>query len=225
MKNPRVSFLVTCKNDGDALRPLLNLLYQYRENNECVILDDYSTDKTTLDVLSEASEKTPFFSVHGHHLENNYGEHKNFGKSKCTGDYIFQIDSDEIPDAYILENLHALIELNDVDLIWVPRINDFRGVTADHAKQWGWRLTPHEGKSIVNFPDFQSRIFRNVPSIKWKNKLHERIDGHLTFAYLPQYPEYALLHTKTIEKQIDTNNRYNRDFTEAENKGISSETK
>lgn len=73
---------------------------------------------------------------------------------------------------------------------------------------------------IVNFPDYQTRIFKNLPHIKWEKKLHERIIGHITYVVFPKSEEYALIHTKTMKKQTDTNLRYMKDFTESENRGI-----
>lgn len=73
---------------------------------------------------------------------------------------------------------------------------------------------------IVNFPDYQSRIFKNLPYIRWEKRLHERVVGAKSYAFLPKEEDFALYHNKTIEKQIETNLRYNKLFTEKENLGI-----
>jgi len=162
-----------------------------------------------------------FFKVYKHKLDRNYSEHKNYGKSQCKGDYIFQIDDDELPSETLLENLKDLIQLNnDVDLFWIPRINDFKGVNAENSRQWGWRLTPYEDRLIVNWPDPQGRLFKNVSYIEWKRTLHEKVEGAKTYVHLPSVYELALHHNKTIEKQIETNIKYNKLFTEEENKGF-----
>lgn len=220
-----LSYLVTCKNDENDLKNLLDILYAYSEDAECVILDDHSDNPKTLDILGNAEKKSDFFRVIKHNLNNNYGEHKNYGKSHCKGEWIFQIDSDEIPSEVLLTNLRGIIESNSVELIWIPRINDFKGVTPEHARQWNWRLTPYDGRYIINFPDFQSRAFRNLPHIEWKRKLHEKVEGAKTYAFLPAEYEYSLIHNKTIEKQIETNLRYNKDFSDADNKGFKVYTK
>jgi len=141
MSKPFISYLVTCKNTGFELQILLERLYKYGENNECIILDDYSENSDTLQILNQISNNN-FFKVYKHKLDRNYSEHKNYGKSQCLGEYIFQIDDDELPSETLLENLKELIELNnDIELFWIPRINDFKGVTDIEAKKWGWRLT------------------------------------------------------------------------------------
>ena len=220
MSHPFISYLVTCKNTGIELQTLLDRLYQYGNNNECIVLDDYSDNPTTLKILDDISNNN-FFKVYKHKLDRNYSEHKNYGKSQCKGDYIFQIDDDELPSETLLENLNELIELNkDVELFWIPRINDFKGVNQQNAAQWGWRLTPYEDRLIVNWPDPQGRLFKNLPHIEWKRRLHEKVEGHKSYVHLPAMYELALHHNKTIEKQIETNVRYNKMFTEEENKGF-----
>jgi glycosyltransferase involved in cell wall biosynthesis len=220
MNRPFISYLLTCKNTGFELQFLLERLYKYGQNNECIILDDYSDEPVTLQVLNNASNNS-FFKVHKHKLDRNYSEHKNYGKSFCKGEYIFQIDDDELPTETLLENLNDILELNgDVELFWIPRINDFKGVNNQNAAQWGWKLSPYEDRLIVNWPDVQGRLFKNLPYIEWKRRLHEKVEGSKTHVHLPYEYEFALHHNKTIEKQVETNIKYNKMFTEEENKGF-----
>jgi hypothetical protein len=74
-------------------------------------------------------------------------------------------------------------------------------------------------RPIANFPDFQFRLFKNTPNIRFKNKLHEKIEGYKEYSFLPAEEEWALYHDKTIETQIATNLRYNSQFTKEENMG------
>ena len=57
---------------------------------------------------------------------------KNYTKSQCSGDYIFHIDADEIPNEILLKQLPQILEINDTDLVWVPRINIVNGITEFH---------------------------------------------------------------------------------------------
>ena len=43
--------------------------------------------------------------------------------SKCSGDYIFQIDADEIPEEFLVKNLKLVLESNPVDVLITPRKN------------------------------------------------------------------------------------------------------
>lgn len=164
------------------------------------------------------------FSLHQHRLDNNYGAHKNYGNTLCKGGWIFQIDGDELPTPTLLGNLSDIIESNpEVELIYVPRVNDFRGVNEEKARPWGWRLSPSpscNGRLVVNWPDYQSRIYKNEPArIRWDRRLHEKIEGHKQYSFLPAEEDLALYHDKTIEKQLETNLRYNKEFSVADNQG------
>ena len=123
----------------------------------------------------------------------------------CSGDYIFHLDADEIPHEFLMEQVHTVIEMNDVDLIWTPRVNTVEGLTDEWIQKWGWRVSD---KGWVNFPDYQARIFKNHPDIKWVKPVHEVISGHKSFAHLPPHEELSLYHPKTIDKQIKQNKLY-----------------
>jgi glycosyltransferase involved in cell wall biosynthesis len=214
-----VSYLVTCKNEGKQLHDLLSVLRRYSDGCECVIVDDYTDHEETKEILSRVSVDE-FFRIEQHHLNKNYSEHKNFGKSKCKGKWIFQIDADEIPSEVLLENLKEILLANEtVELFWLPRINNFIGVTDEDARKWGWNINnPNKWVNWHN-GDYQGRILKNLPHLEWKRPLHEKIEGYKTESWFPKEESFALVHTKTIQKQIETNQRYNRDFSEELNRG------
>ena len=219
MKTINISYLITCKNEDQSLDDLLSRIIKFLdEEDEIIVLDDHSNNTNTLNIFDKYKN---YINLHQHKLNNSYSEHKNYGKSLCKGEYIFQIDADELPSETLLESLKELIELNpNVDLFWIPRINDFKGVNHQNAAKWGWRLTPYEDRLICNFPDPQGRLFKNLPHLKWERRLHEKVEGAKTYVHLPYEYELSLHHNKTIEKQIETNIRYNKQFTQEENKGF-----
>lgn len=222
---PALSYLITVHNETKTLKNLLDRLDQHIDKNEdeVVILDDFSDNEETKKILSEASYRD-YVHLYQHALEKNYSAHKNYGTSLCKNPWILQIDGDENPIITLLLNIKDIINNNpDVELFLVPRINDFRGVSHEHAKQWGWKLTPSpacNGRLVVNFPDYQGRCYRNIPDrIKWDRRLHEKLEGFTKFSALPVDEDLALYHDKTIETQIKTNQRYNEWFTDEENRG------
>ena len=121
--------------------------------------------------------------------------------------YIFQIDADEVPNELLIQHLPELLELNpDNDVYLVPRINTVTGLTEEHIKKWGWNVNV---MGWVNWPDYQWRIYKNSPEIKWINKVHERLEGFKTYSMLPADTEaLSLYHPKTIEKQEKQNELY-----------------
>jgi glycosyltransferase involved in cell wall biosynthesis len=220
----KVTYLITCSNEVGTLDRLFDTLYAVLGEDELFILqDDTKVCQETTDLIMQFFDDNRV-SYYKHPLNNDYGGHKNFGIEKAKGDFIFQIDGDELPpEALLGENLHALLEGNPaIEAYAVPRINDFRGVNDSHAKQWGWRLTksPTYNRPVVNWPDYQWRIFkRDYPRISFTRRLHEKIEGYGANTILPAHEEYALYHDKTIETQIKTNLRYNQMFTQDENRG------
>ena len=57
------------------------------------------------------------------------------------GDYIFHIDPDEYPNEILLQQLKQILEMNDVDLVWIPRVNTVDGFTQEDVQRWGWRIS------------------------------------------------------------------------------------
>ena len=201
----KISYSILTHNETDSLSELIQFLVKHKdEEDEIVILDDYSDNEKTKEILDSMC------SIHEikfeqRHLLKDYGEQKNYLNRMCSGDYIFHLDADELPHEMLMEQIHTILEMNDVDLVWIPRVNTVDGLTEEWANKWGWRVTE---KGWVNYPDYQSRVFRNVDEIFWKNKVHERIVGTKTYAHLPPHEELSLYHPKTIEKQIKQNTYY-----------------
>ena len=132
---------------------------------------------------------------------------KNKLTSLCSGDYIFQIDADEMISEWCLQNLSMVLQYNPIDVLLVPRINTVEGITQEHINKWGWGVNE---KGWVNFPDFQFRIYKNNNKIIWKNKVHEVLEGFTTVSVLPLDEPWCLIHNKTIERQEKQNNYYEK---------------
>ena len=154
--------------------------------------------------------KIPFFFGGGSVLAKKCAAQKNSVIERSSGDYIFHIDADEYPNEILLQQLKQILEINDVDLIWVPRVNTVEGMEQQHIQKWGWRV---DEKGWVNYPDYLSRVFRNDEKIRWTRPLHEIITGCKTYAHLPPLEELSLYHPKTIEKQEQQNMFYNQNFS------------
>ena len=199
----KVSFAVTTHNEGDCLEDLINQLRTFIEDNdtedEIVILDDYSDDSDTVRILGSHSSEE-YISLHFRRLDRDFGAQKSHLNTLCSGDFIFQIDADEMLAPYLLENLHEVLEEQQppVDLFLVPRINTVENITDEHIQQWGWKVNE---KGWIMWPDYQTRIYRNDPEIVWIGKVHERVQGHRSYGILPEEESFAILHHKHIDQQ------------------------
>lgn len=219
-----ISFLVSCHNEVTELRTILTQLTEFISKNntqdEIVVLDDESDNPATLEVLSEF-QKYPFLRVFKHKLSGDFGAHKTAGSRECKGDFIFQLDADEYVSDTLLENLREILEENpSVELYRVPRVNIVRGLTPEDAVKWGWRISDKFMNPVINWPDRQSRIYKNVPSIYWKKKLHETITGATVSTDLPEDQLFAIIHDKTIERQRKQNEFYNKNWSREANMGL-----
>ena len=201
----KISYAITVCNELEEVKRLVNfLLSNKREEDEIVILLDHSNGKDEVYryLLSLPAE----IKCNRDKFEGHFADWKNQLNSYCTGDYIFQIDADELPTEELINQLPYILEINqEVDVFLVPRINTVEGLTQQHIRQWRWNVNE---KGWVNFPDYQWRIYRNSPTIKWRNKVHEVIEGHKSSTLLPAEETYCLYHPKTIDRQERQNNYY-----------------
>jgi len=203
----KLSYAITACNEVEETIRLVNQLLNYKEeNSEIVVLLDIPKAPTELIEYLELQANADYITLIESEFDNDFAQWKNLLNSQCKGEWIFQLDADEylIPD--LIVNMEALLDSNtDKDMIVVPRINTVEGLTDTHIQKWGWNVNKD---GWVNWPDFQTRIYKNTPEIKWINKVHERLDGHKQFTYLPMEEDWGLYHPKTIERQEKQNNYY-----------------
>ena len=206
----KISYGITVHNEADELNKLLEILIHKTDvEDEIVICDDFSDEDTQFVIRSWAQQygHNKVIKVYKRHLEGDFASQKNSIIDNSVGDYIFHIDADEYPHEVLLRDIKQVLEMNEVDLVWVPRVNTVEGITQEHMNQWGWKTTE---QGWVNYPDFQSRVFRNSPDIRWRKKVHEQIEGCKTYSHLPPHEELSLYHHKTITKQEEQNKMYQK---------------
>ena len=204
----KISYGITVHNEAEELQKLLDVLNKSIDKEDeivvCVDGDDEKVEAVLGEYLSENKA-----IVYKRKLDGNFAEQKNSVIEESNGDYIFHIDADEYPNEILLQQLKQILEINDVDLIWIPRVNTVDGFTEQDVQKWGWRVTEN---GWVNYPDYQARVFRNREDIRWTRPLHEYIIGCKTYAHLPPQEELSLYHPKTKEKQEQQNKFYMDNF-------------
>ena len=204
----KISYAITVCNEFVEIQRLLHFLLKEKrpQDNIVVLYDEINGDPEVESFLRTHSVNNEYFWYKAP-FNKHFADWKNLLTSHCTGKYIFQIDADELPTEDLIVNLPHILEINqDVDVLRVPRINTVEGLTPQHIQKWGWNVNE---KGWVNWPDYQWRIYKNIPSIKWINKVHERLDGFKIYSTLPAQDEFCLLHPKTIERQEKQNEFYN----------------
>jgi len=204
----KISFAITVCNELNEIKKLIPFLLEHKRiEDEIVILyDEKNGSEDVLNFLLEYN-KLPNVQVwRSFEWKNDFAEWKNKLNQYCTGDYIFQLDADEMISEYMIKNTSVILEMNpNVDLIFVPRINTVDGITEEHIKVWNWRIDENQR---INFPDFQGRIYKK--NMSWYGRVHERIVGGKYFSSLPTEETYCLLHHKTIKRQENQNDFYSK---------------
>lgn len=209
---PSISYAITVCNEAEEVKRLLEkLLPVIRAEDEIIV--QYDSEKVTPKVQDVVvkftkSKKNTHSNIFitSCSLEKDFANFKNHIKELCKKDYIFFIDADEYPSENLLHHLPLVLESNPVDLFIIPRVNTVDGLTVEHISKWRWRV---DEQKRINWPDFQTRIVKNVPHLKWEGKVHEHITGAKTISHFPHDNEdWALFHPKTIEKQEKQNEFY-----------------
>ena len=203
----KLSYAITVCNELLEIKKLVNFLLDHkREDDEIVVLYDSKNGDRKIERFLESHYVNNYIEYYYGEFNNHFADWKNKLTKYCTGDYIFQIDADELPDNQLIIALPKIIEGNpDNEVYLVPRVNTVKGLTDEHIKKWGWRV---DDKGWINWPDYQWRIWKNKSEIKWVNKVHEKLEGFKTYATLPPMKDLALYHAKEIKRQEKQNKYY-----------------
>ena len=205
MSAPTISYAITVYEELPELQRLMAILRKHMDPGDEIVIqyDEPNTTPTVLDYLKGlggSAVVVPFA------LNHDWAAFKNNISAHCRCDYIFQIDVDEYPADMLLMQLRPLLAANpQVDVLLVPRINIVHGITPEHVRKWNWQVNQ---QGWVNFPDPQTRIWRNRDSIYWEEKVHCHLVGGQIYENLPFVPEFSLMHPKTIARQESQNSYY-----------------
>tara|TARA_Y100001970_G_C14222847_1_gene853737 strand:+ start:859 stop:1485 length:627 start_codon:yes stop_codon:yes gene_type:complete len=204
----KISYSILTHNEDDSLLKLLEFLVEHKnEEDEIVILDDFSDNPKTIQILDTMTSMYEM-KFDQRNLNKDYASQKNHLTSMCSNDYIINIDADEIPHKFLMNNVKDIIKANPtIDLYWVPRVNTVDGITQEHINKWGWIVND---KGWVNFPDYQGRIWKNRSNIRWEKPVHEILVGHKEHTYLPPEEKFSFYHPKTIDRQEKQNLFYSK---------------
>jgi hypothetical protein len=205
----KISYAITVCNENDEAVRLINFLHKNKrpEDEICVLLDTPRTTGWLQGQLYKFSSNE-YIRLIESAFQGHFADWKNELNAMCKGDYIFNIDADEMPAETLIKHLPQILEENpDVKSYAVPRVNTVEGLTEEHIKRWNWRVNESQW---VNYPDYQNRIYKNDPDIYWINKVHERLNVWQDTWPLPMDTEdWVLYHPKDIQKQEKQNNYYN----------------
>jgi glycosyltransferase involved in cell wall biosynthesis len=250
----KLSIGILTHDEGQYVQNIFEYVTNYIKNNasdlefEVIVVDDFSEEPITCAALEWIQQQSIDVKVLKRSLNNDFASQKNFLTSNCTGDWIFNLDADEMIYDDLMDIVPALIESNpDIEAYWIPRINTIDGVAERHYIEYMWMPFKFEeykntkeleidseeyrflkkinfiinenvlpnGNVMATFympvngwPDYQLRLYKNAPTIRWKDTVHESISGYKTFAELPALPRISIQHHKEIRRQEKQQEKY-----------------
>jgi hypothetical protein len=147
----KISYAITVCNEIEEIKKLISFLFKHiRAEDEIVILyDNKNGDSKVWEYLNlialTADNQFNGFTIEEGEFNNNFSEWKNYLNSLCSGDYIVNIDADEIPHKNLLETIPEILTNNpDIDVLRVPRINTVLGIGLSYVEKWGWNISKLE---------------------------------------------------------------------------------
>jgi glycosyltransferase involved in cell wall biosynthesis len=140
-----ISIAITVCNEAKELEALLEHLEDRALAPDYEIVVQIDQDNYTDDVLSVIVGKG--IKHWFYPLNKDFASYKNELKKHCSGEFIFQVDADELIASEMIELLPKILESNpEVDLYYVPRINTVSGITPEHIQKWGWSISKLESQ-------------------------------------------------------------------------------
>ena len=156
--------LSTCMIVRNAGRTIESLLSQVTEfSTEVVVVDTGSVDDTRARISqyidnSESGYKVKLFD---HEWKNDFAEARNHARNKCTGDFIFWIDSDENLSRDSIESLKSFGT-------W-----SFRKQGLSMPQAFKFPVINYRGGAKEPQSCMQLRLFQNIEKVTWGGALHE----------------------------------------------------
>lgn len=146
IKTMKISACLIVKNEKDHIKDVLTSLAGF---DEIVVVDTGSIDNT-VELAKEFTDK-----VFTDYLwKDDFAEARNHALSKCTGEWVFSIDGDEILEDEGLEKIRNIIE----------------NATEDQL-HFSVKMKAKGSNSVHDLP----RLFRNDGSVFWKGAAHETL--------------------------------------------------
>ncbi len=184
----KISVLMSVyKNDNpDFLKTALESIYdsQSRKPDEIVVVfDGILTDELyrVLTAFQEGKEGVVFY--YPQEVNQGLGEALRIGSSKCTGDYIFRMDSDDISDPMRFEKQIKYLEENpEIDILGTD-IAEFN--ISPKEENMRMRICPKKHTDIVNMG--KKRNPMNHVTVAMRRTALEKCGGYETVLLLEDY--------------------------------------
>lgn len=203
-----ISYAIPVHNENVEIVRLLDQLISIIDDNDQIIIqgDQGNITDEVVSVLFPYIKNKQITYIE-YPLNRDFATFKNNMFKYCTGDYIFQIDADELlSDSF--SKIKELLESDlDIDMFVLPRRNIVYNITQDYITKMRWNVVTMYNEQLINYPDYQFRLFKNNRNIKFQGEVHERLIAFENGVYIDDY-DWAIIHSKTFERQLAQNSFY-----------------
>ncbi|MBR6155747.1 MAG: glycosyltransferase [Lachnospiraceae bacterium] len=147
-----VSLCMIVKNEENVLARCLDSFKDLAD--EIVIVDTGSTDRTK-EIAARYTDKLYDFA-----WISDFAAARNFAFSKCSGDYIYSADADELIDAENAAKFKALMEVMEPEVEIVQM----------------WYVNRHGYQTTENYEkDLRPKLFKRQRNFVWIDPIHESV--------------------------------------------------
>lgn len=143
----KISYAIPVCNEIEEIKRLLEFLIKTKRAQDeiVIVIDEQNGTEEVKDYVEDFAHEyidLEDIKVLYHPLNKDFATHKNFINAQCSGDFIMNIDADEIPNTNLMEILPSLIKTNpNIEAYWVPRINTVEGIGLSQVKKWSWNVS------------------------------------------------------------------------------------
>jgi hypothetical protein len=192
----KLTYTVQVCNESRELFSLLSFLRKTVDDEDeiNVVVDSNRVTARIESVLEHFKERINIFK----RPFDNFCTNSNFHIEKATGEYIFGMDADEIPQELLIKNVKKIINDSGAEIIAVPRINIDPGYTEEFLRRCNYTVND---VGYINWPDYQMRIYKKCDHIRWTDEMHTKLSGSDKAVGVEATPKLALWHIKSIEKE------------------------
>lgn len=163
----KISYAITVCNEYSEIQKLIPHLIENKDiHDEIIILyDEKNGSEDVLNFLLKFNILPNIQTWRGFDFKNNFAIWKNKLNKYCTGDYIFQLDADEMISKFLIKNIKQIIKENiEIDLFYFGRINTVEGITQEYLNKWGWRISKLEtyiNEKVIDTESEEYKLLKN----------------------------------------------------------------
>jgi len=154
MTKPALTTIILTKNNQDIIKKCIKSAKKIK-NNQIMVVDDYSDDKTREIAKKEGAE------VVKRKIRGNFAAQRNFALKKSKTDWVFFLDSDEIISPPLSREIVRRLKKNKkegVKGLYFKRQDFFLGRPLKHGETANIKLL---------------RLAQKTNKNKWRGRVHE----------------------------------------------------